>query len=807
MTEEYIEKFNVRNAEYVYHASASEFNAFLYDKSEADSNNQINKMLGYDQLDKLVYRKQVKRFCKKIIDNKGTIVSTYKTSYKNSKMGRQYVVEFGCQSLQYRLRGFLLDKSYIDYDCINMHPCILRYLITKKLKSVCPLLNDYCDNRDKIMSDHSITKHDVLVAINSDISYSKKPWIKLLFQEIQPFKQRLLDLEEYNKIKTMNDTNPVSSRVNKIFCIIEDRIITDVEKWKNLTRLIKMFDGVMTPIPLGIDNLDKRTEIYNIKWKVKEPDTYIKLPDLWESPSEEKIKKQKYKEDRKIQRLQDAKDKKIKKQKDKEQKEIQKQIQSNEKIESKLLEKAEIKKCKAEEKEQKKIESHKEFMVVKETFEKTRFMIEQPTIFCTETKFGLQSQNITNFSLVNASMPKIDGKPFIGYWLENNPRKYSKFDFIPYNKSPPFIHSEIYNLFKPLTFANNRCEANEKDGQELVDLVLTLLDILAGGKLNSGLFLKNCISHMIQYPNILKETIIFLGGAEGVGKDTIIDLIAALLDNPDYVLRTAKPDLIFGQFNSSCEAKLIIQINESSAANAIRFLEDMKDFSTSQVVNVHKKGQEPYQVNNHSMVWFCSNNCNGIAPSNSNRRVAAFWASDHLKGDRVFFKRLKYLMKDRSVLQYVFDYFNNSDISTFDITALPKSSLLDDLQLSGIKPIYRFVKKILTEPHDVLKKDNNQALFLTSDFKRKYDKYLTDNGHSFKVTTQKIKLDIREFSMETRKHGKRRSDHYFFDTKKTLAKLEKDYFKDRETIDDSRLFYDHDVISPFMSCNSDDELD
>ena len=626
----------------------------------------------------------------------------------------------------------------------------------------------------------------------------------------------------------MNNTNPISSKVNKIFCIIESRIITDIEKHNNLTKLVKMFDGLMTPIRLDIDDLNKRTETYNIKWKVKQSDTYIRLPEFWESPSEEKIKKQEEKDQRNIQKLQEAKDKQIKKQNDKKQKqiekqiksdekkmkkqddkeqqEIQKQIKSDEKIESKLLEKQEIKKVKAEEKEQKKIESHKEFMAVKETFEKTSFMIEQPTCFCTETKFGLLSHNITNFSLINASMPKIDGKPFIGYWLENNPRKYTKFDFIPYNQSPPYIDREIYNLFKPLTFANKRCESNEEEGQELVDLILRLLDILAGGNPDSGLFLKNSISHLIQYPNILKETIIFLGGAEGVGKDTIIDVIAALLDNPDYVLRTAKPDLIFGQFNSSCEAKLLIQINESTAANAIKFLEDIKDFSTSKVVRVHKKGQEPYEVNNHSMVWFCSNNCNGIAPSNSNRRVAAFWASDQLKGDRKFFKRLKELMKDRTVLQYVFDYFNNNDISTFDITALPKSSLLDDLQLSGIKPIYRFVKKILKEPHDIWKKDKNQALFLTSDFKRKYDSYLTENGHSFKVTTQKIKLDLREFSMEIKRHGKNRSDHYFFDTKKTLDKLEKDYFKDRENIDESELFYDHDVISPFMN-DSDHELD
>tara|TARA_R110002072_G_scaffold109771_1_gene237243 strand:+ start:53 stop:2416 length:2364 start_codon:yes stop_codon:yes gene_type:complete len=780
----YKEIYSVRNAEYVLYASASLFNSLLYDKKEAEKSNKVNKLNGYDEVDKATYRIQVQKFCKKIVDNKGIILSSYKTAY-NNPLGRQYVTDFGCQSLQYRLRGFLLDKSYIDYDCVNMHPTILQYLIKNKLNMTSPMLNDYCEDRDKILNNHQITKTEVLVAINSDINYSKNGWIKLLHNEIMEHKTNILKLEEFNKFPTTNVKNPISSKVNKIFCMIENRIIETVESEYKLTNLVKMFDGLMTPNQLDITRLNTLTAEYNITWKLKDSDTHIQLPSNWSTPNEAKLEKQKIKDEA---RLTKAREKK-------------------EAREQYLLAKEQIKKLKENQEFQDNKKKQQEFKTLVIQFEKENYKILNPLMFCRENKYGKANYNISDFRMVHSSMPKIEKQTFVDAWNDSGPRSYEKMDFLPYNKTNYINDPDIYNLFKPFTFITNPVQEDIKQGAELLKLVNDLLYTLAGSDTDCADFLRNCIAHMIQYPNILKETIIFLGGSEGVGKDTLIDLIECLLDNNDYVFRTAKPELIFGSFNSACESKLLIQINESSAVNAIKFLEDIKDFSSSKVVNVHKKGLDPYKVKNYSMVWFCSNNCNGIAPSNTNRRIAALWASDKLKGNTKFFKRFHDLTEKKEVLQYIFNYFNNLDLSSFNITKLPKSKLLDELQLNGIKPIYRFLKEILSKEHNTLKADNNQSIFNTADFKRNFDSYMTKHGYAIHSTTQKIKLDLREFNCVTKRHGKSRADHYIFNRKETMNRLEAVYFKNREDISDDDIFNDEDVMCPFGNSDSDSDND
>ena len=73
----------------------------------------------------------------------------YQVSYKKSTNNRMYLDKMGgIQILQRHIRGFVCDGEMTDYDMKNCHPVLAKYLCDKH-KIYCPMLTDYCNNREE----------------------------------------------------------------------------------------------------------------------------------------------------------------------------------------------------------------------------------------------------------------------------------------------------------------------------------------------------------------------------------------------------------------------------------------------------------------------------------------------------------------------------------------------------------------------------------------------------------------------------------------------------------------------------------
>ena len=810
----YYEKYNLKNAEYVSNVNMTTFKALMYDKTEFDKT--------YNKEDIITYKIQVQEFCKLILKKNGIINSNYKPA-NNNRIGRRYVVDFGCQRLQHKLRNFLLDTSYIDHDMINAHPTFLKYLIHSKLNKISPLLDSYCNDRETILNTYNLKKRDILIAINSDININKNQWITQFHKELQPLKLSILQLNEYKFILSNNTKNPISSKINNIFCILENRLITNVETKYKLKEAVLMYDGFMSNKQINIEDLNILSEEYNIKWKIKDRYTAIKIPIDYISKSE----KLKIKQELQEKRLKEQEKKKLEKQ--------EKRLKEQEK---KKLEKQEVRLKKQEERETKILEKqyneNMEISIKKEEnrnymaklklkfieFNKTHHIIKSPLLYRRKSPYGWINYNITDFRLLYADKEKVEKETFIDAWIKSGMATiYEKMDFFPYNKGQVNIPNDIFNTFEPFTYTVSKESLTSEDcsnGDRLYYLMNKLIFALAGNCNKCKMFLINSIAHLIQYPNILKETIIYLGGEEGVGKDVLMTFIGKLLNNSKYYLSSSKPELLFGKFNDCLENKLIGHVSESKSADSIKFIEDIKDLSTCNKLLLHKKGEKPYEVNNHIFLWFLSNNKNGITPSPSNRRIFAVWADSKYKENIKFFSEIVNLMENSNAVRVCFNNFNEMDLSNFKIRNFPKTNLLNQLELNNIKPLYRFLKELLYQDNNLIyKQDTNQIIIKTSDFKMRYLNYLSNHGNSKDhISTQKIKLDLLEFDIVTKVLDKSRLNHYLFNKKKVLEILETKYFKNRENILETDIINDEDItfnegfiISDNSSDASDDGCD
>ncbi len=294
---DFYDKINVKKAMYVFNLSMDEFKYKFWSKLETDQNGR-----GYELK---TFFKGVKGLCQEAIqnriDNEDYALIKRKYRYSNNKNGRIYVNGFGVQSLQGNLRKFLTGDYLIDIDIKNCHPNILYQLCQEYNKNHDEQLNmfylsNYIHNRQEVLNNNKIDKKSILVCLNSDEIqqnkknkgfYTKNPFLIGLHQEKMKIFKRIINNTDYidnYDIQSTNDDNPISSMINKLFCIKENDIIQSVI---DSDICVPMFDGFM----FDKNDMDKYEALLKetgiIQWALKDNTIDIDVSDFDENNSKD----------------------------------------------------------------------------------------------------------------------------------------------------------------------------------------------------------------------------------------------------------------------------------------------------------------------------------------------------------------------------------------------------------------------------------------------------------------------------------------------------------------------------------------
>jgi len=218
------------------------------------------------------YQRRINGMCSRLVSKEGLHHPTYKFG-KNSTVGRLYIEEGGLQCLSKQLRYLLSTTGMIDYDIVNCHPVIMLWICDAIGSLKTPYLDEYVNNRAKVLEETGKEKLGMLIMLNKDYNNPKREchWMQGFIHELKMNKQAVYDIIK-DANPTSNHKNPISSTINKLWCEIENRCIQTVIQ-KLLTdedKCSPQFDGFQTNKTIDISTLNELTAELDLEWKVKE---------------------------------------------------------------------------------------------------------------------------------------------------------------------------------------------------------------------------------------------------------------------------------------------------------------------------------------------------------------------------------------------------------------------------------------------------------------------------------------------------------------------------------------------------------
>ena len=162
----------------------------------------------------------------------------------------------------------------------------------------------------------------------------------------------------------------------------------------------------------------------------------------------------------------------------------------------------------------------------------------------------------------------IDGtkpKAFIKTWIrDENIREYTSMEMYP----PPLIcppdHYNTWRDFDIETTSKSYASDLSSSDLESLDAILDHIRILFPSSFN---YIVDMFAHMFQEPSQKLGTALIMNGAEGVGKNRLLDLIKLMM-GVTKCFETSQPDrYVYGQFNDTIRDKLLVIINSDTAVN------------------------------------------------------------------------------------------------------------------------------------------------------------------------------------------------------------------------------------------------
>lgn len=553
----------------------------------------------------------------------------------NQKSHRYYVESSGIQQLSRHHRDFIIRDNCFDYDMKNAFPSLLYYLC-KTNNLPCKMLKLYIDDRESILSEGGIEKIDFLSMMNKD----KLPPAKTT----DPTIRLILDEILKNKKKLIDIYKNIISKDWSS----EEQTKPKKERGKN------MISSKMCNILMYYENmlLQKVFEKYGDYCSIPMYDGFIstnkiEIEDLNEITKEYGVEwaykpfhtPYVYNSDYEMEQI---------------------------------------------------------YEIEKKEFEKKYFYITSQNCFKVLMSDGsyetICKKNVEDVcENIRVRNHKGDLDNFLKVWMKDRKRQeYESQQFLPYteNNDTP---DNIFNSFEG--FKSKRVDYTEDDIKWFDDYLKKVFK-----KTEIIEYLKYYIADILQNPKKNPKVCIVLKGVEGTGKDSLIDIISALVGSL-YMNRSKGMDDLFGTWNNIVSNKLVICMNEVQGKDGITFLEDLKEFITQDELQVREKFVSARTIRQLYRLIVLSNNYAPINISPTDRRFLVVETSMEMAREEniVWWEDLhENYIQNIEVMNKLFSYLIDLDISKWNAKQnKPKTDSQNFLATRNISPPLLYIHKYI----------------------------------------------------------------------------------------------------------------
>lgn len=214
------------------------------------------------------------------------------------------------------------------------------------------------------------------------------------------------------------------------------------------------------------------------------------------------------------------------------------------------------------------------------------------------------------------------------------------------------------------------------------------------GDKNLAKWLIGYFAHMVQKPYEKPLVSLVFRGGKGVGKNALIERVAALFGSHATV--TQERRYLTGQFNGHMEGSLLLVLDEAIWAGDKQGEGVLKGLITGGTHLIERKGKESYRVANLLRIVLIGNEDWLVPASHDERRYGVFNVGDGRKQQKAYFKRMREEMESggyRLLLRYLLDY----DISNIDVNDAPITQGLLDQKVESLEPVQQWWYGCLNE--------------------------------------------------------------------------------------------------------------
>jgi len=621
----FTETLNKDAVDYLCNFTDKQLKELIYDGGEIYDENG-------DKYNVKTYIKSVISYLKDVKKNNYTIRKRYKYSQTliKHKEGRLFVKNFGVQSLQFRLRGFLLNGLWHDYDMKNAHPTLLLKMVQKENNDLETMfLENYIKNRKKVLDKHQLDKLDILKSINSD------KFIRTKNEFLKGFDKEMKVIQEffYNKYKskyeTTNKDNPKGSLLNILLCIQENNVLRKVINYCHNNEIdicCPMFDGLLINKPGLIDTFNNITKDDGIIWDIKKHDTSIE-------------------------------------------------------IDEEELENPYLYKNVKEEFEKEHFMTLNPLIYWKEIDDPISNM---PKVI---------AYNKSDFKSLTATYEYEGAKGltnFFNKWeTDKSRRSYTSIDFCP----PPLVcPPNVYNLYKGMKYES--WKGVEYDDNTDISMYYNHLKLLSNYDDKVYNFILDFMAHLIKKPGLNPQVSMLFKSIEGIGKNMFFDNFMTECLGLDYYKPDAILDDLIGTFvdNSQTFMTILNELNGSDGFKSGN--EDkLKKVITAPYQIRHDKGLKKIEnIRNCMRIIIFTNNKIPLKISKTDRRFGIFECSDNIPPSE-YFCNLNKCMKDKSKLLKFIDELKKRDVpDIFTSKDIPCTEYKEELSSVSIPLIAKFLQ-------------------------------------------------------------------------------------------------------------------
>lgn len=440
-----------------------------------------------------------------------------------------------------------------------------------------------------------------------------------------------------------------------------------------------------------------------------------------------------------------------------------------------------------------------DYSTVKEKFEETHFMVQQPVCYVREGLDDCGKRQIDVYvkrDFVDVVAPyqyvdEADGKTkdFFSTWIRDADRRvYHRRDFYP---NPDLCPNNVYNLFTGFRSEYIESVEDRKDATPFLDFIT---DVVCDHDASASKYLLHYIADVFQNPDVRPDVAILLRGQKGVGKELIFQFIEAMMGS-QYTFSTDEIDDVVGKYNEGVSKCLVLKLEEIEGATGHENDRKIKNFITEPEHSVGNKHVKKWTEKNRSRVLFMSNGLNPINITSDNRRFCVIKTG--CRRQKEYYGRMWGLLKDRCFLDSLYSHLMDLELGGRLADWIPHTKAMQTNQEQNTNPLYKFLYEAFVAKPPLLaksgykehcwrnKKDASVVYIASRDFCLMYELFLSENEYNDsyiqKINFKTVKALLKDLGIE---NVKKKRDH---STKQYYR------FRKHDFEDNLRIKYDGDT--------------